>query len=244
MINKTVEMKLHLEDFEGPLDLLLHLIKNKKLDILDISLIEITDQYIEYIDVAKSLNLDVASDYLVIAAQLIELKSKYMLKQEIFLGDIEVEEEDTAELIKKLIEYEKYKTLSEELNNIFESSLNLEKEEDEFIKFIDEESDKIVNILTNGFNDFQISIDNIVQRMRDNQVVETVIHLQRISPELRKIELLKQIEEDGNTTFTSLLHSADKYYIAVSLLVILELANEKKIALSQSVSFGDIDIII
>jgi chromatin segregation and condensation protein Rec8/ScpA/Scc1 (kleisin family) len=163
-----------------------------------------------------------------------------MLKHEIFTETSDFVEVDPSDLIRKLIEYEKYKSLSLELSAIYEDNNQLEKEEDEYLTFVDEESDRVINILTNGFNDFQISIDSIIQRMKDNQVVETVIHLQRISPEIRRKELLEQIHSDGDTTFLSLLDSTNKYYIAVSLLVLLELANEGKITLKQSKNFDDI----
>ena len=92
-------------DFEGPLDLLLHLIKKSKMEIFDINICEITNQYIKYIDEMSDLNLDVASEYLVMAAELIEMKSRKLLPK-MYADEEEVEEENPEEVLKKrLIEY-------------------------------------------------------------------------------------------------------------------------------------------
>ena len=95
-----------INDFEGPLDLLLHLIKKDDIDIIDISVDEITKQYLEFIEEQENMNLNVSSEYLVMAAELIEMKSSYLLPKK----EIEEDEEDPREnLINILLEYKKYK---------------------------------------------------------------------------------------------------------------------------------------
>src|SRR5574344_783394 len=99
-----MDYKVELDQFEGPLDLLLHLIKESNIDILDINIEEITKQYLDYINKAEQMNLDIASEYLVMAAELIEMKSRTLLpKREV--DDDEFEEDPREELIRKLIEY-------------------------------------------------------------------------------------------------------------------------------------------
>ena len=92
MIIESKEQQFRLNNFEGPLDLLLHLIRQKKMDILEVSLVEIADQYIQYIEEAQKFNLDIASEYLLTAAQLIEIKSKSMMKSTVMVGEEEYED--------------------------------------------------------------------------------------------------------------------------------------------------------
>ena len=111
-----------LDDFNGPLDLLLHLVKESKMDIYEVPIEEITNQYIEFINDMEDMNIDVASEYLVMASELIHLKSKMLLN----IRDDDNEEANQLEfkigteeeLRNRLAEYEKYKELSEELQNI------------------------------------------------------------------------------------------------------------------------------
>lgn len=112
-----MEYKVNLPVFEGPLDLLLHLIKEQKLDIYDISISEITKHYLEYLDLMQVLNLDIAGDYMVMAAELARIKSKMLLPVE-EAGEEEEEEggqDPRAELVEKLLEYKKYKEAAHEL---------------------------------------------------------------------------------------------------------------------------------
>ena len=100
-----------INDFEGPLDLLLHLIKTSKMDIYDLSIEEITKQYLDFIKSMKELNLDIASEYLVMASELIEIKSKLLLPNNKDLDEDEYEEDPREALINRLLEYKKYKDM-------------------------------------------------------------------------------------------------------------------------------------
>ncbi|MDH3998596.1 MAG: segregation/condensation protein A, partial [Desulfuromonadales bacterium] len=103
---------VHLENFEGPLDLLLHLIKKNEMDIYDIPMAEITSQYLAILDTMKTLNLDVAGEFLLMAATLIHVKSKLLLPK-VAEDETEEEEDDPrAELVRRLLEYQKYKEVS------------------------------------------------------------------------------------------------------------------------------------
>ena len=103
----NMEYAVRIDAFEGPLDLLLHLIKESKVDIWDIKIVDITDQYLNYIKSMESLNLNIASEYLVMASELMEMKSKMLLPR--YQDESEEEEIDPREqLIKRLIEYQKY----------------------------------------------------------------------------------------------------------------------------------------
>ena len=110
-----------LEVFEGPLDLLLQLIDKNKIDIYDIPIVEITKQYMDYIDAMEELNLNIASEYLVMAAELLEMKSRELLprkKQEL---EDDYEEDPKARLIERLLEYKRYKEVTPELKELEEN---------------------------------------------------------------------------------------------------------------------------
>ena len=108
-----MEYLIRIDEFEGPLDLLLHLVKESNIDIRDIKIIEITEQYMDYIRKMEELNIDVASEYLVMAATLMEIKSKSLLPEDKNKDDEEDDDEEVSReaLIQKLIDYEKYKEI-------------------------------------------------------------------------------------------------------------------------------------
>jgi len=110
--------KVKLPVFEGPLDLLLYLIKKEELDIYDIPIALITEQYLEYLEMMKLLDLNIAGEFLVMAATLIHIKSKMLLPQEEKMDEIQVEEDPRAELVKRLIEYKKFKEAAFSLNDM------------------------------------------------------------------------------------------------------------------------------
>ena len=114
-----MDLDLKINEFEGPLDLLLHLIKENKMDIFDIKIEKITDQYLTYLDNQESMNLEIASEYLVLATELIEIKSKMLLPNEKEKMENEEEMDPREELVNRLLEYEAYKKIRElfEINN-------------------------------------------------------------------------------------------------------------------------------
>ena len=113
-----MEYEVKIDNFEGPLDLLLHLIKESKVDIWEISIADIAEEYLAYIQKMEKLNLDIASEYLVMASELIEMKSRMLLpRQEKDVG--EEEEEDPKErLIRRLVEYQKYKEVTKNFKEL------------------------------------------------------------------------------------------------------------------------------
>ena len=131
-------MFLNLDGFEGPIDLLLHLSREQKVDLASISIAELANQYIEFIEKVKILNIEIAADYLVMAATLAEIKSRLMLPKESFEDE---EEDPRASLIKRLQEYQRYKTVSEKIailprvdRDFFIASASLPKIEQEKAK--------------------------------------------------------------------------------------------------------------
>ena len=229
------------ENFEGPLDLLLTLIRDKKMDILEISLVKIADQYIEFVNNAQYLDLDLASEYFLIAAQLLEIKSRYLLKMDLS----KISKEETAEtenLLSRLIEYEKFKKASKKLNELLTGNVTFAKEDDEFQEIQDEE-DQIMGFFPVTSEDLEQTIYNIFQRVKANSLQQKTISLKRMSLEDRK-QQLNELFASGRTkwTFAELIGDKVGYFVAITLLILLEMALQGFVKFSQEQMFSPIII--
>lgn len=237
----TKDKNFTLDNFEGPLDLLLHLIKEKKMDLLEVSLVEVANQFVDFVNLGKDFNLDVASEYLLIASQLIDMKSKYLMKSDIFNESSNFEDLDQENLLERLLIYEKYKKLSNKLFEVYKNAPGFEKLDDDFIPFIEEESQNVINLISNGKDDFEKSWKNIFLRLENLKPLETRLKVRKISIEERKKEII-EILKNGNTTFLSIIDNPSKYFIAITLLVLLELSNDSFLTLVQNENNTDIEI--
>lgn len=230
-----MEYKFTINDFEGPLDLLLHLIKESNINICDINIVEITEQYLNFIEKEQNLNLNIASEYLIMAAELIEIKSKMLLpKQE---KNIDEETDIKENLINKLIEYNKYKgvipqlkELNNERNTIYTKSpenLNyLEKE-----KISNESSD--VQVLLNAFNNF-------LNEQKDNEPLKTTVTKKEYSIEKRNKEIKNILRKKNIINFIELFDIITKEYFVITFLSILDLAKKNEIIIEQDKNFKNI----
>ena len=149
-------MDFKINEFEGPLDLLLHLIKESKMNIMDIEIEKITDQYMNYLDLQEKMNLEIASEYLVMASELIELKSKLLLPNP---KNEEGEEEDPREeLVNRLLEYQAYKEIQTAMGNIFgqdDYEMNYVEQFTVFYQFIYDLNPRQLVILKDFFETFK-----------------------------------------------------------------------------------------
>ena len=148
--------EVKLEEFEGPLDLLLHLVKKENIDIFDISIEKIIKQYLDYIENLKKGNLDITSEYLVMAAELMELKSKLLLPNKTE-EEIEEIEEAKNELFDRIVEYEKYKAITPTLKE-------LEKFRSEVYT---RDSDEILNYCNNDNIDYGIDLNDLMNAFKN-----------------------------------------------------------------------------
>lgn len=215
-----------IDKFEGPLDLLLHLIKQNDLDIFDINISNIAQQYFDYIKEMEKLNLDVGSEYLVMAAELTFIKSRELLPVP------EEDEEDTKEqLIDRLIEYQKYKDatvllkeLEEKRSKYFSkqvSLLNEFKNDDAVIN-----SEITIEDLLNAF----ISIN---KRKELEKPLNTVITRKEYSVHKRGIQIVNILRQKKQMVFEQLFEVYNKEYIVVTFLAILDLAKKGEIVIKQ-----------
>ncbi len=237
---ETNKYAIKIENFEGPLDLLCHLIDKNKMKIYDINLSEITDQYIEYIKEQEKLNLEIASEFLVMASTLLYLKSKNLLpKQE------EDEEEITEEeLIRRIIEYKKFKEISKVLkenyisfsNRYFKGQEEIElpkrKLEENFeTKLIPEIYKELVERNSEKLNQNAKNIEKIA-------IVENYTVAGKVK-EMFKV-LVKQKRFVFNKLFSIKKHNKQEVVTAFSGL--LELSRRNKVETSQEELFGDITV--
>lgn len=230
---------IKIDAFEGPLDLLLHLIKEKNVDIYDISIEEITKSYLDYINKMEELNINVASSYLVMAAELMEIKSKSLLPKVESEEDNEEEEVSRENLINKLVEYKKYKEMTEVFKELEINRNNI------YIK----PPENINNYVNNEIYNEEIEIDKLVEAMKNflnrkklEKPLKTKITNKEYSVKERKNSIRNIIRNKKRVEFTELFEEYNKSYIAVTFLSVLELAKEHELKISQDKNFDNIFI--
>lgn len=230
--------KLLIGDFEGPLDLLLHLIKKSKMEIFDIEISEITNQYIKYIEEMNELNLDIASEYLVMAAELIEMKSRKLLPNSNEEED-EVEEENPEEELKRrLIEYKKYKESTDVFRNLENNRLSYFTKAPESLKKYSD--DKLVNDGSVGINDLLDAFQKLLERQEYNKPMSTRIARKELSVKERVSIIRDILKEKKKISFVELFDDFSKPYVVVTFLSVLEMTKNKEITLRQDNNFSDI----
>ena len=232
-------MNLCINDFEGPLDLLLHLVKTAKMDIYEIDTKYIIDRYLEFIDSLDRNDLDNASEYLVMALELIHLKSRLLLN----LDDSSDDESEFSinseeDLKNKLIEYEKYQ-------NITDMFRQLEEKRSEFFTKVPENLKDFIEVDNHleGNLDPDLLKDALVElqkRMNYQKPLNTKITRKELSVEERKIYIRNYLEKRKNVKFVDLFEDYTREMVVVTFLSILDMCKNREIILNQKELFGDI----
>ena len=231
----NIEFKIN--EFEGPLDLLLHLIKESKMDIMNIEIEKITKQYMDYLDEQEKMNLEIASEYLVLASELLEIKSKMLLPS--FKNEEEEEEEDPREeLVNRLLEYQAYK----EITKVLQEKENLRKEiytkSPENIKnYIDEVKEINVDI---SLDDLVEAFKKFLDRKKDSKPLKTKVTVNEISVSSRRHDIKRLLKDKKKVSFFELFPVVSKEYIVATFLAILEMAKSKELTITQNDTFDDI----
>ena len=221
--------EVKLEVFEGPLDLLLHLIKKNEVNVYDIPISIITQQYLDYIDLMEELNLDIAGEFLLMAATLTHIKSKMLLPQEEKAGGEEEEEDPRAELVRRLLEYKRFKDAAGELGkrediwrDIFYQPHDPSEEEEEEI------------ILEVGLFELIDAFRVMIQRIPDKISLEIIPEELTVRGRMTTIiERLDTAGTDGLTLLALLEKDTTRRAIVVTFLALLELARLHLIKLLQ-----------
>lgn len=229
-------MNVEINDFSGPLDLLLHLIKSNKMDIYDINIELITREYIDYINNNKDLTIDACSEYLVMASELIHLKSRLLLHHE-DEDDEEYEINNEEELRDRLLEYQKIKDMANDFRVLEErrsyvytklpSNLNEFREEAKL------NTDITLNDLLNAFEEF-------LKRQKSKKPSVTTVTKREFSVEERNNSIRKIIKEKGKINFLDLFDDISKPYVIITFLSILDLSKKSEIIITQDKNFGEI----
>ncbi len=241
IINEAADevLRLQLDLFEGPFEVLLYLIKTQEIDIFDIPIVQVTEQYLRFLEMMREENLDLAGDFLVMAATLIQVKARMILPVEVEGGeDEEIEEEDPRlELVEKLLEYRKFRDLGERLGRFEEAKLDcyprFAKPE---VEVIEEEE------LTD------VSLYDLVQAIRNVLRFVRKPFIQRVQAETYSVEqaitrLENLLEERDTVTWFELYESTgDRLEHICLFLALLELCRMRRIRAHQHQPFGDIRI--
>jgi len=226
-------LEVFLETFEGPLDLLLYLIKKQNLDILDIPIAEITRQYMAYVELMKEVHLELAGEYLIMAAMLAEIKSRMMLPK---VHHEEDEEDPRAELIRRLQEYERFKLAADGIDQLSREGrdyflvepVNCDRETR--VKHPDVELSSLLYALKEVMNRAEMFTHHQIKR-------------EALSVRERMTSILNALTESGFKDFTELFNPAEgRAGVVVTFLAMLELIKESLIDVVQTVSYGPIHI--
>ena len=226
--------QIKLEMFEGPFDLFLHLIKKEKLNIYDIPIAKITKDYLEYLNLMQTLDIDIASEFLVMAAYLLSLKSRLLLPQQKKEDQTQSEEQDPkTELANRLLEYQRYKEAAQELQEKFLKQQQIMTKAHP-IDTVQE--DELLDI---DLYALATSFINLLKKEERIVPMEIVAHSTTIFHRMEEIQHI--LKSDGKVSFFALLKGASKKKdMIVTLLALLELIRLKKIAAKQEKAFADI----
>ena len=237
---ETKKYAIKIENFEGPLDLLCHLIEKNKMDIYDINLNEITDQYIQYLNQMEEMNLEIASEFIVMASTLLYLKSKNLLPKK----EEEEEELTEEELIRRIIEYKKFKEISKTLKQNYIETGNRYYKEQENIKLPKQKLEKEYDnkIIPKKYK--ELIERNSVKLNQNAKNIEKIAIVENYTVASKVKEMLKVLIKQKRFIFNKLfsLKQHNKQEIVTAFSGLLEMSRRKKVETTQEELFGDITV--
>lgn len=226
-------LQILLDTFSGPLDFLLYLIKKQNLNIVDINVERVTQQYTSYIDLMEAFQIELAGDYLVMAAYLAELKSKMLLPKP--KEDIQ-EQDPRSELIYRLQEYQRFKEVSEKLDEIPRLNRDFFSASAKLPEF--QVESPLVEL---SLEDLSITLAEVMQRVEQSK--SHLINLEQLSTRERMTLILERMKEESFIEFSSLFTLKEgRVGVVITFLAILELLKDSLIEIVQSEEFGPIHI--
>lgn len=241
--------KVRLQSFEGPFDLLVYLIENAQMSIYDIQISEITKQYLTYIEDMKAMDFNVATEFMVLAATLIDIKSKMILPRASAAGEVLLEEDPRSELVERLLEYKKYKRGAEELKEREDyMSLIYEKPQEDISEYLnqpDEYLDLDIKKFANAFDQF------LRKKKREEEVRA---HYTKVEREKATIESrMVYIKDRFKSVFLKgisklnlkelIPNKKDRYDIVVTFVSVLQMMRDKYLDADQRSVYGEITVI-
>lgn len=234
------ENRVSLEIFEGPLDLLLYLIKKDEVDIYEVSIERITDQYLEYIDTFKILNIELASEFIVMAANLMYIKSRTLLPRNEQAPEEDIDEEDPRwELIRQLVEYKKFKDAANYLEKREVENQKFYSAEQQFCDDLEEEGEPIVNV---GIFELIQAFQGVLKRFDDEDDL-TEIADDRFTVSDKIDYLITNVSKGQKVKFYQLFEEAStKSEVLVTFLALLELIRLNEFQVRQNGVLGEIEL--
>lgn len=234
--------EIKLDIFEGPLDLLLYLIRKNEIDICNIPIALITEQYLEYLDMMRTLNLDLAGEYLVLASTLIHIKSRLLLPPVENDAEGEEGEDPRAELVQQLLEYQAFKEAALSLNerSLLDRDVFTRAAPAEEPTAVEEEEETMIEV---GVFDLIQAFRRIIAGLDKSE--DLAIDVDKMSLTDRINEIMERLAEEKQVTFTELLgDKLDRKRIVYTFLAILELMKLRMIRAYQSGPFGTIRLFL
>ncbi len=235
-----MDYKIHIDNFEGPLDLLLHLVKETKMDIYDINMSQIIEEYLNYIEDMQSLNINVGADFLFMASSLVHLKSKMLIGKT--AEEEQVEEYDITseeDLRNKIIEYEKYKKICDSLKELEEKRGQIYTKLPENIKEYMTPQELFNETGLTG-EDLARALLEVEKRLKGKAPVETRITKREINILDRQNYIRNILKVRNRCDFIELFEYGNKPYLVATFLAILEMCKQKEINLLQEKNFDSL----
>lgn len=228
-------------DFEGPMDLLCHLIDKNKMSVCDINISEITDQYMQYLNAMEELNLEIASEFVIMASTLLYLKSKTLLP---IIENAESEEEELTEeeLLRRIIEYKKYKEISQKFKQMYQDNYSRFFKDAEKIKFNKKELEAEVNssMIVNTYT--KIIEKNKKRLNRNAKNIKKIAITDKYTVSSKVKEMYKVLVKNKKFVFNNLYSQkqCNKEEVVTAFTGLLEMSRRSKVQTSQNILFGDI----
>ena len=228
-------------DFEGPMDLLCHLIDKNKMSVCDINISEITDQYMQYLNAMEELNLEIASEFVIMASTLLYLKSKTLLP---VIENAETEEEELTEeeLLRRIMEYKKYKEISEKFKQMYQDNYSRFFKDAEKIKFDKKELEVEVNssMIVNSYA--KIIEENKKRLNKNARNIRKIAITDKYTVSSKVKEMYKELVKNKKFVFNNLYSQkqCNKEEVVTAFTGLLEMSRRSKVQTSQNMLFGDI----
>lgn len=229
-----MQYNIHTKKYEGPMELIFDLISKNKVDIRDISIVEITDQYLEYINNFKVFDLDLSSEFISMASKLLEIKSRYILYKKSNQQDYE---DPRNELVQKIEEYKKFKELAEKISESIEDFGDIfyrdkcEESEDEDLNFSNITMEEIKKLLPKLSE--MLRIEKTVEIPESEEKLKKIIEGKNISVEDRIDKIRDIIKVNDRIEFNSIIENGDKKEVIANFLALLELIKLREILIKQ-----------
>ena len=243
--NNTESYNLVIKNFEGPLDLLIFLITKNKMNIFDISLSELTDKYVEYLNEMTEQNIEIASSFIVMASTLLDIKARKLLP-ELEPEDDEEEHITEEEMINRIIQYKKYKEISEKINDMYSENFGAFSKPFEKIKYKSKVSYAGEKFDKDNISSIYISIltRNANKINKKAKEIEKLAVYEKVTVQDKVRQIVNYLDSNNNMVFNNVFNtnSCSNIEVATAFLGMLELSKLKEVAVSQDHLFSDINI--